>query len=159
MGVIAWRMTLYRVFYNSVVVMLVSFSIPAFSAPDLQNTFQVNGANLFQDHRQINLFYYLPGTLKLAHLDEKPVFRYDLYRYIGRKELGDSDAFRVRGILTFEVKEEGDSASHQQLVVAVKKRFGQNARLKLAPISNFESHLIYRTIDPVELEQAEEGSG
>lgn len=129
----------------------------AYAAPDLKAAFDLNGVRVFPDHLRHKVFYYSPLGLRLSQVDDMPAFRFDLFRYMGRKETGDASAFRVRGILSFEAEQIRD--------IDLIKRMGNHLRrtrpgatLRPAPIERFQSELIYKTVEIEEGDSIETGT-
>ncbi len=131
-------------------------AVGAYGAPNLQKAFTVGQVKVYPDHARRNVFYYAPRPLRLHHVNGQPVFRFDLFRYWGRKETGDSDVFRVRGVLTFQVERPQDLRAYQELALAVQQTY-PGAVLRPAPISKFASKLIYRTVEASGGGKAESG--
>ncbi len=127
------------------------------AAPNLRAGFVVNDIKLYPDHKDPALLYYMPSPLRLSKINDKPVFRFDLFRYVGRKETGDSAVFRVRGVLTFEIERSERLSDYQALRAAVQRKYPR-AVLRPAPITGFESKLVYRTVESDRGRQSETGS-
>lgn len=131
------------------------------AAPNLHDVTTIQGVKLFRDHEQKQVFYYLKAEKKLMMRDGKPDFRYDVNRYIGKKLTGDSDEFRVRGVVKFQTTSAFINTSLQQIKDALSDRYGMAIELRAAPVTNAYNKLIYSTIEEVdgELESGEIANG
>ncbi len=103
------------------------------------------------------MFYYSPLGLRLSQVDDTPAFRFDLFRYLGRKETGDTSAFRVRGILSFEAEQIRDVDLIKRMENHLR-RTRPGATLRPAPIERFQSELIYKTVEIEEGDAIETGT-
>lgn len=127
-------------------VLTIMTTTQAIADPNLNQRFEIDGVTLFPDQSKSGLFYYAPLGLRIAHRDGKPIFAYNVFRYVGRHETGDAGVFRVRGVLTFDaVRIENTDLLRKVLNKLHKRRV--NARLQPAPIKKFRSKLIYKTIE------------
>lgn len=141
-----------------IIVLVLSITVQqASAAPDLKSRFDLNGVRVFQDHLDRNIFYYAPLGLRLSKAKSVPVFRFDLFRYMGRKETGDRTDFSVRGILSFEVEQLRD--------LDLIRRIGDELRitrpgmiLRPAPIERFHSELIFKTVETEEGQPEQSGT-
>jgi hypothetical protein len=123
------------------------------ASPNLQEGFQVENIRVFPDHANRNLYYFAPMNMELVVKDGTPEFLYSLYRYLGRQETGDKGEFRVRGILSFEVKQVRAVERINKIKEHLRKT-NPAAILRFVPIKEFQSKLIYKTVE-VESEDAE----
>jgi hypothetical protein len=101
------------------------------------------GLQVFKDHQKSNTFYYAATQLELGTVKQHPAFRYDLNRYMGKKETSDKQAFRVRGILSFMVKPVVSASLYQQVREKLAKKNIGTVEVLPAPVKKFQSHLVY----------------
>ena len=116
---------------------------PAYSKPDITSRFNIMGLQVFKDHQKSNTFYYATTQLELVNIKQHPAFRYDLNRYMGKKETSDKQVFRVRGILSFVVKPAVSASLYQQIREELAKQNTGIIEVLPAPVKKFQSHLVY----------------
>jgi hypothetical protein len=116
------------------------------AAPDWSSAEEVGGVPIYRDHIRRGRYYYAPAGFRLAYRDGRPDLQYRIFRYIGKRETGDSDAFDIRGILTFSMEQDID----YEALTSVKTKLRQKAGfewLRPLPIDHFSSALQYTVIE------------
>jgi hypothetical protein len=131
-------------------VVMLSLAECAAAAPNLQDAFTISGVKAFRDHQSPHIFYYLKGEKRLFIRDKLPDFRYDVNRYIGNRQTGDTGTFSVRGVIRFQTSSEFLGTSLAEVADELAARFATNVELKAAPIAHAFNKLVYETITPVD---------
>lgn len=112
--------------------------------PDMSKKYVVDSFVVYRDARIYNLFYYLPGDLKIATDREgKPDFRLLLMRYTGTRTYGDQGSQRFRNLLQMRVIHTCYSANDLRTIVQKLKAYSNDPVLKPMPVRNLRSVLVY----------------
>ncbi|CAH1211293.1 exported hypothetical protein [Candidatus Nitrotoga sp. BS] len=136
-------MTIIRTLTILTALMCLMHWTPAYSKPDVTSSFNVLGLQIFKDHQKRNTYYYATTQLELETAKQHPAFRYDLNRYMGKKETSDKQVFRVRGILSFAAKPTISASLYQQVREELAKQNTGIIEVLPAPVKKFQSHLVY----------------
>lgn len=114
--------------------------------PNFAEGFQLNNVWFYPDNEKQGLYYFMPKELKLSQRDNKPLFGYDLFRYVGTKMTGDAGKFRVRGVITFEVEKTSPLKELRQAKEKLKAKY-REVNFRPVPLTEFSSSLIYSTTE------------
>lgn len=117
-----------------------------FALPDFGRGIDMNGIWIYPDNLKRGQYYYSPPKLELATKDGAPIFNYSIFRFLGTKETRTENEFRVRGVLSFEIK----TKTNRAILAKIKQRLsgkGQVVLLRPLPVERFVSKLQYNTID------------
>lgn len=126
---------------------LLFFTLPAYSAPDLQKVSTIDNVTIFADHQNKNTFYYLKNSKKLVTKDQAPDFHYSVNRYVGTEQTGDNNAFWVRGVIKFTTTSAFVNTGYQQILNQLRGSHGTQIVLKAAPVQDSYNRLVYATIE------------
>jgi hypothetical protein len=101
----------------------------------------VENIEVYRDLKNMNLFYYAPGDLKLAlEADDKPRFQLLEMRYTGSSAYGDNGEKRFMNVIQFSVAMQQVSAAALQLV---KQKLNQTSiDLRPLPVRNIDAFLV-----------------
>jgi hypothetical protein len=116
------------------------------AAPDWSSAENVGGIPVYRDHVRQGRYYYAPAGFRLAYRDGQPEFQYKIFRYIGTRQTGDSNAFELRGILSFSMEQDIDYETLTRVKSQLRQRVGFEW-LRPLPIDNFSSALQYAVIE------------
>ena len=123
--------------------MSLSHWAPVHAKPDVTSGFNLMGLKIFKDHIKSNVYYYATTQLELENSKQHPAFRYDLNRYMGKRETSDKKVFRVRGILFFVIKPSISVSLYHQVREKLANQNTHVIEVLPAPVKNFNGHLVY----------------
>ncbi|MBN2419513.1 MAG: hypothetical protein JXL81_09035 [Deltaproteobacteria bacterium] len=112
--------------------------------PDLDVYDDIDGARVYQDHKNRSVWYISPARPVLnSRQDKTPDYGLSLYRYLGRKGTGDSGSFWVKGVLTFGFDRSGDQGITGKIRKALSVKGINSPRLKSMPVSASRVSLLF----------------
>ena len=90
-----------------ILLLLLSLSFPAAAEVLLSRPMDIEGTTVYPDHRDKNVYYYVPGEFKIRTSGGVPEFFFHRYRYMGTSATGDSGVYKGRGVILFTVERPG----------------------------------------------------
>ncbi|WDP90209.1 MAG: hypothetical protein HUN04_11045 [Desulfobacter sp.] len=120
----------------------------ALAAPNLDDYTDINGVRLYRDQAKPAVFYPAPAPPALAKGPAGlPALSFEVFRYHGRKGTGDSGKFRIRGVLSLDIRRERGKKEVKQLKSALKKTFGiKYPKLRSIPVSATRGRMLFSDI-------------
>ena len=119
--------------------------------PDFSQKTLIDGIVLYRDAKEITLFYYAPGELKLiTDATGKPDFQFVQMRYTGTKATGDQGSHRFNSILKFGVSFSPIQANTIEKIKTelTNREFIKNITLTPLPLKRIEANLVYASLSP-----------
>lgn len=111
--------------------------------PDMARKYVLDSFVVYRDTRVANLFYYLPGDLKIAADSEgRPDFRLLLMRYTGTRTYGDQGVQRFRNLLQMRVIHTCYSANNLKSIVQKLKTYATDPVLRPMPVKDLRAVLV-----------------
>lgn len=107
----------------------------------------IEGLRCFPDHRDRELWWFLPQRLELVDVSSRPGFSFHRYRYKGSAATGDANEFWARGVLGFSVEFRTDPEVVSGAKAALEQRERHRVRMEPLPIERVESVLVYAGAD------------
>jgi hypothetical protein len=116
------------------------------AAPDWSRGESLGDIRVYPDHQLRGTWYFEPGEIRLDIVDGHPDLHFKIFRYIGQRETGDTDAFSIRGVLTFGLKQE---ITHEAIAVARRVLEGRQGfkALQPLPLKQLDSTLVYAIVE------------
>ena len=115
------------------------------ASPDLDQFTDIQGKRIYRDQVKTDLFYLSPSPPVLAlGPDGLPGVSFDIFRYHGRSGTGDSDRFRVKGVLSLELQRDHTKKVLKQIKSRLKKTYGvRYPKFKSMPVAQTRGRLIF----------------
>jgi hypothetical protein len=128
------------------VILLLFCLSPDFvlAQPDMARKYDLDGFAVYRDSRINNLFYYLPGDLKIAtDNDGKPDFKLILMRYTGTSAYNDQGVQRFRNLMQMRIVHSTLSTDELRAVKQKLKAYVADPELRVFPVRNLKAVLVY----------------
>lgn len=117
----------------------------ATARPDLRRPVTAGPLVLYPDDAHGNIYYYAPGELAVATVDDsRPDLHFLHVRYTGSVTTGDRGRELFRSLLSFRVVLSGPSAAE---ILAAKRAIGTVAEVRPMPIRRLDTVLVYTPLE------------
>jgi hypothetical protein len=117
--------------------------------PDLARKYVLDSFVAYRDARISDLFYYLPGDLKVAtDNDGKPDFKLLLMRYTGTRTYDDQGTQRFRNLLQMRIIHSTYTSEELRAVREKLKAYVPDPELRAIPVKNLKAVLICSAAGP-----------
>lgn len=132
----------WQLFFVATLILSLTDSVMN-AQPDMARKYVFDSLVVYRDARINNMFYYLPGDLKIAtDNDGKPYFKLLLMRYTGTRIYDDQGTQRFRNLLQMRVIHTAYTSGQLKALKERLKAYVPDPELRAFPVKNLKAILI-----------------